>query len=30
VEDPRKKKNEIVFREVEMGCYEIEHTPMVY
>jgi hypothetical protein len=27
VEDPRKKKNEIVFREVEMGCYEIEHTP---
>jgi hypothetical protein len=27
VEDPRKKENEIVFREVEMGCYEIEHTP---
>jgi hypothetical protein len=27
VEDPRKKKNELVFREVEMGCYEIEHTP---
>jgi hypothetical protein len=26
VEDPRKKKNEIIFREVEMGCYEIEHT----
>jgi hypothetical protein len=23
VEDPRKKENEIVFREVEMGCYEI-------
>jgi hypothetical protein len=27
VEDPRKKENQIVFREVEMGCYEIEHTP---
>jgi hypothetical protein len=26
VEDPKKKKNEIVFWEVEMGCYEIEHT----
>jgi hypothetical protein len=26
VEDPRKKENEIVFREVEMGCYEIEST----
>jgi hypothetical protein len=26
VEDPRKKENEIVFREVEMGCYEIEYT----
>jgi hypothetical protein len=26
VEDPRKKENEIVFREVEMGCYEIEHN----
>ena len=22
----RKKENEIVFREVEMGCYEIEYT----
>jgi hypothetical protein len=28
VEDPRKKENEIVFREVEMGCYEIESTPI--
>jgi hypothetical protein len=28
VEDPRKKENEIVFWEVEMGCYEIESTPM--
>jgi hypothetical protein len=26
VEDPRKKENEIVFQEVEMGCYEIEYT----
>jgi hypothetical protein len=28
VEDPRKKENEIVFREVEMECYEIESTPI--
>jgi hypothetical protein len=27
VEDPRKKNNEIVYREVEMGCCEIEYTP---
>jgi hypothetical protein len=27
VADPRKKKNEVVFQEVEMGCYEVEHTP---
>jgi hypothetical protein len=27
VEDPRKKENEIMYREVEMGCYEIEYTP---
>jgi hypothetical protein len=28
VEDPRRKDNEIVYREVEMGCYEIESTPI--
>jgi hypothetical protein len=28
VEDPRRKDNEIVYREVEMGCYEIESTPV--
>jgi hypothetical protein len=26
VEDPRKKDNEVVYREVERGCYEIEST----
>jgi hypothetical protein len=28
VEDPRRKDNEIVYREIEMGCYEIEYTPI--
>jgi hypothetical protein len=28
VEDPRKKDNEIVYREVEMGCYEVESTSL--
>jgi hypothetical protein len=30
VEDPRRKDNEIVYQEVEMGCYEIESTPMTF
>jgi hypothetical protein len=28
VEDPRRKDNETVYRKVEMGCYEIESTPI--
>jgi hypothetical protein len=28
VEDPRKQDNEIVYREVEMGCYEVESTSL--
>ena len=28
VEDPRNPKNDIVYRELEMGCYEIESTSL--
>jgi len=28
VEDPRRKDNEILYREVGIGCYEIEATPV--
>ena len=27
VEYPRRKDNEIVYREVQMGCYEVDSTP---